>query len=240
MPSEEVRKLGARTRCHNYLTASRQDGRHLEDPLKRLFILLALFSAFAPIGANAESSPIAVSKLFVYQDPRWSMAWTTCISFRNESTRDIQAVKFGFTYVDAFDSPIAQFSGDRVGQFSPGVTIEGPSDPSLSNGSNNTAALNCWRDTQQIASLSSVQVRVLKIRYFGGEVWSNPDATPLFTGAYMVNNPPPARIKCGLFSFGWDYAQHVPACAGVIRNYYAHQAWAPVEATSPQPSPSPN
>ncbi len=187
--------------------------------------------------AQTTMSPISISKLFIYQDPNYQMSWTTCISFRNDSQRDIQAIKFGFTYVDAFDSPVARFGGDQVGQFSPGVTIEGPSDPSFSNGSNQGAALNCWRDFQQVASLSAVKVQVLKIRYFGGEIWTNPDPQPIFTGEYLVNNPPPSRIKCMLgLTYSWNYAQQVPGCAKAIRDWYSHDAWVPA-APSPAPSP---
>ena len=214
--------------------------------LRILFVLLCVISLGTLIlgsAANADESPnadspVAVSNILVGSDAD-KITWATCISFTNKTQRVIEAVKFEFDFQDAFDTTVGKYDGDRVGQFAPGVLIEGPDSFDVSGFGNVVQkAPNCWVYPQHIASLSSVKVRVLKVRYGDGTIWVNDNPTSVFVGKYMAdtgNSPHPTYIMCGWVKVRYEVVALYPES----QCWKKFQAWQSEQA-SPSPSPAPS
>ena len=215
---------------------------------KRVMMILVLLSYCAFSEAAAQTiptpqtvnNPVGVTQLYVLSSH--PNVWITCVSFVNNTAHEIQAVQFRFIYVDAFGVDVASFLGDRVGDFSPGALIQGPSDPTLSLGSNGTPAANCWSDVQVIGSLSAVHVAISKIRYGDGTIWVNPQPTPIFTGQYLgsdADHPDTVLCHIGILRVRvtWERAIKSPGCKSAIDDW--RRTHLQQMLTSPSPSPSP-
>jgi hypothetical protein len=107
--------------------------------------------------------------------------YAACVSFLNGSSRMITAVRFEFNMIDAFHGSIAHFHGDRIGEFAPGVTIEGPltiGDYNIgtsggSYGGGNQKVQNCW--TYYVdGTPETVTVEVTRVIYADGSEWAAP------------------------------------------------------------------
>lgn len=198
-------------------------------------------AALPPTSADT-GTPVAVSKVFIVTSNAQSVTWTTCLSFTNETKSTMRAVRFGFVYKDAFGGAAATFHADRVGEFAPGVLIEGPDNASdyLTTG-NSRKAQNCFSYPTVVGSISSVDVQILKVRYGDGTVWTNPAPATVFSGNFITNigdGTHPARVMCGFLSEPWDFAvAHAPKC---IQRYYEWKAKQDAAASaSPSPSATP-
>ena len=204
-------------------------------------ILLGALVTQAP--KTTQPTPhIAVSQLYVENGYNRTV-FVTCLSFTNGEARDVRAVQFTFDFFDAFDTKVATFTGDRVGDFSPGTLIEGPHDPSLALGANREPALNCWIYTGIVGSLSSVKVRIQKVRFADGTIWSGPSPQYAFSGSFIQNDSVlhPESIQCksflARFTVKWEDALQNQYCKPAIEQWRKeHGMGVPA---SPTPSPSP-
>lgn len=212
--------------------------------MKQFFALtLALgfvMSATIPLAAK-DTDPITVSNVLVAHDTD-GVTWATCLSFTNNKKQMIQAVKFGFNFQDAFETTVGTYNGDRVGEFAPGVTIDGPESLDIAGFGNIVQkSQNCWIYPQHIASLSNVIVTVLKVRYGDGTIWVNDNPIAAFKASYLptLDGPHPKYIYCkGWLQVKYDFvAQHPDSPCW--KDYQADHAKWLREHASPSPSPSP-
>lgn len=154
----------------------------------------------------------------------------------------MEAVKFGFAFQDAFDSAVGSYTGDRVGEFMPGMLIRGPESLGITGfGNIIQKSQNCWVYPQHIASLSSVVVTVLKVRYGDGSVWINPNPAVAFKASYLLNisdEPHPKYIYCGIFPVEYESAAAHPDSKCWKDYEAAHSKWLQAHA-SPSPSAAP-
>jgi hypothetical protein len=200
------------------------------------FIVSAI--AAAQTAPSPETSPVTVSNILVAHDTD-GLTWATCLSFTNSTKRVVQAIKFGFSFQDAFDTTVGSYSGDRVGEFEPGIAIEGPANLDIVGFGNIVQkSQNCWVYPQHVASLSSVVVTVLKIRYGDGTIWVNQDPTAVFKASYLptIDGPHPTYIYCG----GWlqvkyDFVAAHPDSSCWKKYQADHQKWVRDHA-SPSPA----
>jgi hypothetical protein len=204
------------------------------------------------------NNPIIVTRLFTAVRNR--VDWFSCVSFKNNSARPVVAIQFKFTYLDAFDTPINTFRGDRVGDFAPGVLIEGPENADIVGGGNVTQkSANCWEVPQMVGSLSQITVEVVKVRYSGGEIWVAPADHSVFSARYMASGgsyvDPPSEIHCGMLNLKWWWfekygktaSQKVHNCVyawerehGLIAGWEPPDTVAPLPQMSAAPSPMPS
>jgi hypothetical protein len=205
-------------------------------------IVLGAGPIYAQSPTPQDSDPITVSQVLVAHDTD-GVTWATCLSFTNNTKHVVEAVKFGFAFQDAFDTTVGDYNGDRVGEFMPGVLIQGPESLDITGFGNIVQkSQNCWVYPQHIASLSSVVVTVLKVRNGDGSVWVNPNPTAAFKASYLPNlsdEPHPKYIYCG----GWlqmkyDVLAAHPDMPCWKQYEAAHAKWLQSHA-SPSPSPSP-
>lgn len=105
----------------------------------------------------------------------------TCVSFRNEAAKTVTAVKFGFTASDAFGEGVQEITGQRVGQFTQGVSIDGPPTfkPCAYEAFCGSSSPNCWSYLSSIfqvplANISVLMVHVDAIKYADGTIWRRP------------------------------------------------------------------
>ncbi len=205
------------------------------------FVALAAAPISAQSPAPLDSAPITVSQVLVAHDTD-GVTWATCLSFTNNTKHVIQAVKFGFNFQDAFDTTVGSYNGDRVGEFMPGVLIQGPESLDIVGFGNIVQkSQNCWVYPQRIASLSSVVVTVLKVRYGDGTVWVNANPAPAFKASYLSglgDEPHPTYIYCGIFPIKYDVLAKYPDNKCWKAYQAAHAKWLQAHA-SPAPSPSP-
>jgi len=198
----------------------------ISDAMRRaavpLFCVAFLFASPAtsaqqavPTTATGSESPVTISRMFTEQAPKRHYEWASCVSFTNASNRSIRAIQFQFTYYDAFDTPITTFRGDRVGDFAPGVLIEGPENADIVGGGNvDQKVQNCWVIGQLVGSLEKVTAEVLKVRFANGDIWVAPPDHAVFTATYMGGGggsfvEPPATLRCrmgilGVITVHWD------------------------------------
>ena len=115
---------------------------------------------------------IKIKKLFTVMDSNW---WTSCVTFENTTNRDISSIQFEFAAFDDFNEKVGRFHGDRRGDFSPGVVIEGPDNASdFGTTGNRQKAMNCWHSTTILGSVSRIEASVGKIRFSDGELVTSP------------------------------------------------------------------
>jgi hypothetical protein len=109
--------------------------------------------------------------------------YASCIDFRNVSGRTMTAIRFNFIYENAFGEAMANFHGDREGEFSPFVTISGPKNiyefsgalaTRYRYGNDNASGIinNCWTYFVGGGSINAVHVQVLRIMYADGTSWA--------------------------------------------------------------------
>jgi len=94
------------------------------------YVWVAIMVLGLAVPAYGDGSPIAISKTFIVTTNQNSVTWVTCLNFTNMDSRTVQAIQFKFTYKDAFDEAVGRFKADRVGEFGPGILIEGPDNES--------------------------------------------------------------------------------------------------------------
>src|ERR1700680_1290780 len=146
-----------------------------KNSMARALALMLFFLLPASI-ASASEEPIQVTNSFTYAYDQTH--WATCVSFKNATDKLIVAVQFKFTYVDAFDTPIQTNRGDRVGEFAPGVLIEGAKSPDQLPGPGiggdniRQHSENCWEVLIVAGSLSKITTEVQKVRYADGTIWT--------------------------------------------------------------------
>jgi hypothetical protein len=206
----------------------------------RVIVAALTLAVLMPATVAADQPPpIAVTKMVTAVDQANRVHWVSCVSFANASTRTVQAIRFLFTYYDAFDEPIQTFTADRVGEFAPGVAIEGASPESL------LGASNCWSIIGRVPSLSKVSVETVKVRFGdNGEVWTPPEPRTKFTITTLTNfdTNHPDTIVCGgmiKLRFKWAAAQQVPNCRKAIEDWEKlHQFSAANAASSASPEPT--
>lgn len=220
--------------------------------MTKLLVAIAMLTGLATIIAQAQSSPaptpnvspVSVSKTFIVTTNTKSVSWVTCLSFTNETQQTMQAIQFGFTYKDAFDTTVGSFHGDRVGEFSPGVLIEGPDNAGdyMTTG-NSRKAQNCFTYPMVVGSIASVEVSILKVRYGDGIIWTNPSPTTVFSSNYMaLLQEHPARLGCKGIRFGltepwWYVQQQLDKGNRYWQNCY--KTWLNANQLQPTSSPSP-
>lgn len=229
-----------------------------------LMIMLVGLLAVSPLTAMAQvqsvkptdvskSSPVTVSKFYTNVSNR--ISWLTCLSFTNASTKEIRAIQFGFTYLDAFDTPLTTLRGDRVGSFAPDILIEGPDNANdVGSTGNVQKGDNCWSTLMVVGSLSSVNVQVLKVRYADGSIWVAPSITSDASAKYMRDNDPanhevdpPNTLTCNFLGpMKWLLIEknHNPKLEKCVMNWEKTHGnihgWPPAyETPSPNPSPTP-
>ena len=200
------------------------------------------------------SAPVTISRLYTQVNNR--VVWTTCLNFTNATSKAMTAIQFKLTYVDAFDTPLTTFRADRVGEFSPGVLIEGPENGQITGGGNVDQKIqNCWQVPMVVGSLSAVNAEVAKVRYNDGTIWVAPaNGNPVYSGRYMSGIgfvEPPKEISCPGLMFGskmkwWWIEQYghgnkkVEPCIIAWEKEHGNlQGWPPAQPTSPEPSPTP-
>jgi hypothetical protein len=119
-----------------------------------------------PVKSLALSVPV---KLVTVINSSWGKDDSvSCISFKNVSDKTLVAVEFVFSYIDAFNKPIAHYKGDIEGIFSPGVLIKGETPDYAA-----TARSNCWKSHVVFATASRVDTDVAQVLYRDGTVWVN-------------------------------------------------------------------
>ena len=213
--------------------------------------------------ASAAEEPIRVTSSFTYAYDRTN--WATCVSFKNLTDKTIVAVQFKFTYVDAFDTTIQTNRGDRVGEFAPGVLIEGATSPGqlpgpgIGGGNIQQHSENCWEVLIVAGSLSKITTEVQKVRYADGTIWVNPGLPTVFTAQYMASGPytidawpHPKNVPCGIVNWPWESsakAQIARGNSGIIKCYNKWLAkngygpyvpgTAPIMLATPSPAPTP-
>jgi hypothetical protein len=116
--------------------------------------------------------PIAVINPFVYKVSAYR--FKTCFDFRNVAAKPIKAIRFGFSYTDAFGGVTGGVYGDRTGSFAPGVLIAGPSQHPNAFQINSDAYENCWVTDTGFTSVNSLSVFVLQALFADGTMWANP------------------------------------------------------------------
>ena len=201
------------------------------------------------------NNPIVVTRLFTAVRNR--VDWFSCLSFKNNTQQNITAIQFRFTYIDAFDTPINSFRADRVGDFAPGVLVEGPENADIVGGGNITQkSANCWEVPQIVGSLSKVTVEVQKVRFTTGTIWNAPNDHPVFTANYMgsgsagdIDHPATVRCQAGMLVVNSDWnrltvlggtdergaPKNKIARTCLERWYHDHDMTAPWERPSPSP-----
>jgi hypothetical protein len=199
-----------------------------------------------PAESDSGTSPVSISRFFTANNG--AATWASCIDFTNVMQRRMTAIQFKFTYWDAFDSPITTFRADRVGDFAPGVLVQGPQNINeTGQGNINQKVPNCWTITAGVGSLSKVTAEVVKIRYGDGEIWVAPAGGAVFTGTYMGGGAgfvdPPRRIQCGMFSFAWwaveqSHTHKMEECVKRWESANGNIAGWPTAEPSPTPAAS--
>jgi hypothetical protein len=217
---------------------------HLKYGVGLAFVLLFALTMVAAAQTGPptdDASPVSVSHILVAHDAD-GVTWATCLSFTNDTNRMIQAIKFGFDFQDAFDSTVGSYSGDRVGEFAPGVPIDGPESLEIAGFGNIVQkSQNCWVYPQHIASLSSVVVTVLRIRYGDGAIWVNDNPKAIFKASYLasLDGPHPKYIYCkGWLQVKYDFLAAHPD-SQCWKDYQADHARWLQSRQSPGASPSP-
>jgi len=155
------------------------------------------FTATAPAQASA---PVQIVNEAGYKIGSLGR-YAACVSFLNASQKLITAVRFEFVLADVFHEKIGAFHGDRIGEFSPGVSIDGPADQGefnvVVNGGTwkgaNRKAFNCW--TYYVSGTpQSMQATVSHVLFADGTEWkvaAPAIASPVQTAAPILNVIPP-------------------------------------------------
>ena len=218
-----------------------------------------------PVGSPTPSVspevPVSISKLYtqVKTHPAGSpptsggQFWYSCLDFTNSSAKNITAIQFKLTYIDAFDTPITSFRADRVGQFTPGVLIQGPT--SIGDVNNPNQLNNCWSVVVGVGSLSKVTAEVAKVRYSDGSIWVAPADQPVFAEVYMSGGggfvDPPSTIVCfpGRLRLQWSFVEQnasKPKIIGCVQDWERQNGnlagWPtppPISSSATSPSPTP-
>lgn len=107
------------------------------------------------------------------------LRYAACVSFLNASQKLITAVRFDFNMINAFHESVSHFHGDRIGEFSPGVTIAGPANVGQYNtgvnggsmGGANQKIKNCWYYYLSGGIPQSMQASVVHVIFADGTEW---------------------------------------------------------------------
>jgi hypothetical protein len=210
-----------------------------------LMALAMLFVLGQPAYAQVSNTPVTVSKIFTFEADN-HLTWVNCLSFTNNTAKSITAIKFRFSFYDAFDTLVDTVTADRVGDFAPGVLIEGPDNQGdfLTTG-NSRKAENCWNHVATIGSVSAVKVDVLKVRYGDGTIVTL-DNPATFTGQYMgalSDRPHPDKIQCRMMRWPWKpFSEEMDRGNKLFAKCYAmwlHDNGYDNPSPSPSPSPTP-
>lgn len=212
--------------------------------LYRWRYLLCLAVLGFPKAGIAADEPVLITNTFTTTTASTNQ-WITCASFRNVSQRPIVAVQFEFKYIDAFDSVIQTNRGDRVGDFAPGVSIEGATSiDQLEGTAGNVSqhAATCWRIPIVAGSLSKITAVVAKVRYGDGEIWVNPGPPVIFTAKYMAGPgdlPHPEKVRCGGANIPWNPFMKQWIEKGLRKPISCYNSWLQANGYAPYVPPTP-
>ena len=110
-----------------------------------------------------------------------NLRYVGCVSFLNTSQKLITAIRFDFNLINAFHESSAHFHGDRIGEFSPGVTIAGPANVDQYNvgvgggslSGANQKVRNCWNYYVSGSAPQSMTVNVQRVIFADGSEYVN-------------------------------------------------------------------
>lgn len=102
-----------------------------------------------------------------------NLQYSACVSFLNTSQKLITAVRFDFNLYNAFHESTAHYYGDRIGEFSPGVTIAGPE----KDWQFSTSLANCFTFYSYGVAQTMV-AKVQRVMFADGTEWNWPTPTP--------------------------------------------------------------
>jgi hypothetical protein len=143
------------------------------------FLVAAPLAALAQTpGPATQPAPIAIVNQIAFPlNDR--VRYAACVSFLNTSKKLITAVRFDFNLINAFHESISHFHGDRLGEFSAGVTIDGPTDVRTYNigdgggslGGANQKIKNCWLYYSENQQAVNMTVAVTHVIFADGSEW---------------------------------------------------------------------
>jgi hypothetical protein len=153
--------------------------------LRAIVTALCVVTTFPAIAYGHVTNPVAVNQASIILVSNNGNTWTTCLSFTNETQKDITAVRFGFTYKNRLGAQVASFSGERYGIFAPGILIQGPDGAEYIAARNDSEGRkNCFRHTMNDATVWTVEVEVLGVQYSGASNWTSLQPDAVFTGHF--------------------------------------------------------
>jgi hypothetical protein len=144
---------------------------------------LALFSLGSSTGMAQEAVPVQITNSMHFR-LRDGLRHEVCLSFVNTSQNLITAVRFGIHITDAFGDSAMNLHADRLGEFSPGIEIDGPQSIDEYNiavrggtfGGANQKVRNCWSFYPK-SQVVHLDVQVTKVLFADGSRWEGNPAT---------------------------------------------------------------
>jgi hypothetical protein len=106
-----------------------------------------------------------------------NVRYVSCVSFANVSDRKVTSVRFDFNLLGPSNDSQARFQVDRVGEFSPGVTITGPTSQLEYNvgvygaAGGNQKLRNCWSSNPN-GTPQNMEVVVIRAIFADGTQWA--------------------------------------------------------------------
>jgi hypothetical protein len=153
-------------------------------------IVVTLASSASPTFADQANQPSkTVAPIQVVDEIRFPLndrvRHVVCVSFLNTSQTLITAVRFDFIATNTFHEVVAHVHGDRMGEFSPGVTIDGPKNVDEYNtairggtlGGANQKIRNCFRYFPTGGVPVVVNARATHVIFADGSEWIEPPNT---------------------------------------------------------------